>query len=268
MHLPSIATAVPVTDSVTVIPSFLPVAGFGVLPINAILINGNEPVLVDAGISVVQNEFMSELSNCINLSELRWIWITHADPDHTGNLKALLDAAPKATVITTFVGMGKLNLAGFPVDRVRLVNPGEDFVAGERRLQAVTPPTFDAPETTAIFDPRDQILFSSDCCGALLPDAYQRANDIPDDILREGIIGWTRVDAPWLDFVDAAQFETSLDRFRALAPRHVLSSHLPPAENIAEKLLDAVAAARLAPAFSGPDQMTFDAIMANAGGII
>lgn len=265
MHIPSIATAIPVTDSVTVIPSFLPVAGFGVLPINATLISGAEPVLVDAGIRAVQNEFMATLASCVTLSELRWIWITHADPDHTGNLKALLDVAPNATIITTFVGMGKLNLAGFPVERVRLVNPGETFVAGGRSLQTITPPTFDAPETTAIFDPLEQILFSSDCCGALLPDIYQRANDIPDAILRDGIIGWTRVDAPWLDFVDGTQFEASLDQFRALSARHVLSSHLPPAENITDRLLDAVSAARLAPAFSGPDHATFEAIMAKAG---
>lgn len=265
MQVPSIATTIPVTDSVTVIPSFLPVAGFGILPVNAMLIDGIEPVLVDTGLGALRDDFLGALRNCIDLASLRWIWITHADPDHIGNLAALLEAAPNATIITTFVGMGKLNLAGIPVNRVRLVNPGEAFIAGERILQSLTPPTFDAPETTVIYDPLDQVLFSSDCCGALLPRIYERTKHIPADILREGIIGWTRVDAPWLDFVDGAQFVASLDRFRKLSPRYVLSSHLPPAENMTDQLFDHVAAARLAPTFTGPDHATFEKIMADAG---
>lgn len=265
MQAPSIATTIPVTDSVTVIPSCLPVAGFGILPVNTMLIRGAEPVLIDTGLGTLRDDFLGALRDCIDLTSLRWIWITHADPDHIGNLADVLKVAPNAAIITTFVGMGKLNLAGIPVDRVRLVNPGETLVAGDRILQSIAPPTFDAPETTAIHDPLDRVLFSSDCCGALLPDIYERANDIPADILREGVIGWTRVDAPWLDLVDGAQFSASLDRLRKLSPRYVLSSHLPPAENMIDRLLDHVAAARLAPAFTGPDHATFEKIMANAG---
>src|SRR5690606_23930800 len=101
---------------------------------------GIEPVLIDAGLGPLRDDFLGALRSCIDLASLRWIWITHADPDHTGNLAALLEEAPNATIITTFVGLGKLNLAGISVNRVRLVNPGEVFIAGERILQSITPP--------------------------------------------------------------------------------------------------------------------------------
>ena len=45
-----------------------------------------------------------------------------------------------------------------------------------------------------------------------------------------------------------------LERVRRMAPTAIFSSHLPPAVGMNDALLDALAAARSAPAFVGPDQ--------------
>ena len=103
------------TESLT---SYFPIPGYGVLPVNAFLIRATQPVLVDTGLAALREEFMQNLRSVIALNDLRWIWLTHTDSDHLGNLEAVLAEAPNARLVTTFLGMGKLILNQLPVDRV------------------------------------------------------------------------------------------------------------------------------------------------------
>ena len=70
---------------------------------------------------------MTALRTVIDPADLRWIWLSHTDFDHIGSLHTLLDENPQLRVITTFFGVGIMGLSStpLPLDRVRLVNPGE-----------------------------------------------------------------------------------------------------------------------------------------------
>jgi len=243
--------------------AYMPVPGFGVLPVNAYVIHGPEPVLVDTGLSALREEFLTALGEVIDPATLRWIWITHMDADHVGNLDAVLSLAPAARVVTTYLGMGKMGLLGLPVERAYLLNPGQSLPVGEEHaLQAVVPPTFDAPETTGLYDPRSGALFSADCFGALMTAPAENAAEVGADALREGMVGWAVVDAPWLSLVDQAAMNRVIEGIRRLAPGTVLSSHLPPAGGMLDTLLGHVDTARTAPRFEGPDQAALERMMA------
>jgi glyoxylase-like metal-dependent hydrolase (beta-lactamase superfamily II) len=252
MHSPAA-----VTPDTVVLPAYCPVPGLGILPINAYLIKGAQPVLVDTGAVALTAQFMERLREAIDLNELRWIFLTHADPDHVGSLHAVLDEAPNARLVTTYLGMGKLGLSEpVPPDRVYLLNPGQSLDVGDRQLVAVRPPCFDAPETTAVFDGKTRTLFSSDCFGALMSAPADAAEAIAEEPLRDGLVTWTGVDAPWISSVPQATFEVALDAVRALAPEKILGAHLPPAtrRETIESLYRFLRDARGASPFVGPDQ--------------
>ncbi|NLD72594.1 MAG: MBL fold metallo-hydrolase [Chloroflexi bacterium] len=245
--------------------AFAPVPGFGVLAVNAYLIRAAQPVLVDTGLIALREPFMERLREAIPLSDLAWLYLTHVDPDHIGSIAQVLAEAPNARVITTYVGMAKMNLHGLPIDRVYLLNPGQRIDVGDRQLLAVRPPTFDAPETTAAYDTKTGNLFSADCYGALLGEPAPAAEDVPAEALREGLRTWTTVDAPWLPMVDGVKFAASLDTFRRLEPKVVLSAHLPPATGMMDALSEYLTATLSAPAFVGPDQAAPERAMAAGG---
>jgi flavorubredoxin len=70
-------------------------------------------------------------------ADVRWIWLTHPDRDHTGALFDLLEAAPQARLVTTFLGAGILSTQWpLPLDRVYLLNPGQSLEVGDRTLTA------------------------------------------------------------------------------------------------------------------------------------
>ena len=260
-------TARKVTDDVTILPSYFPVPGFGMLPVNAFVIKASEPVLVDSGLHVDRDAFMRELESVIDPAEIRWLYLTHPDQDHLGALTEMLTRAPQMRIITTFLGVGIMSTFDpLPMDRVYLLNPGESIEVGDRTLTVVKPPTFDNPATTGFYDSKSRVLFSSDCFGALMQEPAEYAGDVAPDALRQGQVTWTTIDAAWLYKVDAGKFAAELNTIRQMEPEVVLSSHLPPAPRMTETLLDGLLEASKAPAFVGPNQAQLEAMLAQLTG--
>lgn len=264
MTPPLMLDPVQVAPRTTLLGSWMPVPGFGLLPCNAYLIEAAQPVLVDTGFAGVGDAFMAALEQAIDLDDLRWIWVTHMDADHIGNLPAVLARAPKARVVTNYLGMGKMGLLGLPQERAWLINPGQRLDVGDRELLALAPPTYDAPETTGLFDTRSRALFCVDSFGTVQSTVTERAEQIDPEELQKGMALWTSIDAPWLRHVDADALRQTLRRVEDLRPEVVLGSHLQPARGITQQLAQALMNARQAPAFVGPDQRALEQMMAQA----
>jgi len=181
---------------IDVLTSSFQVPGMGFVPINAFVLDGAEPVLVDTGSGVESDEFMTALRSVIDVDDIRWIWLTHTDFDHIGSLHRLLEENARLRVITTFLGVGIMGLSStpLPMDRVHLINPCQSLTLSDRRLTAVKPPVYDNPITTGFVDDRTGILFSSDCFGALLPAVPHDAADLDTDQLQAGQVRWATID--------------------------------------------------------------------------
>ncbi len=256
-------TSYTAAPDIEVLTQSFPIPGFGLIPINAFVIKGPEPILVDTGAVVDSQSFLAALRAVIDPAELKWLWLTHADFDHMGSLHAVLSENPKIKVITTFLGVGIMSLAApLPMDRVHLVNPGESITLGNRTLTAVRPPVFDNPSTTGFYDDRSGAFFSSDCFGALLSSVPQNAADLSDNDLRDGQVFWATVDSPWLHKADRDTLATELEGIRKMAPKLVLSSHLPAAPGrMLDRLLASLAAAPGARPFVGPNQAALEEML-------
>ncbi|MCX2721798.1 MBL fold metallo-hydrolase [Roseibium salinum] len=259
---PTMLGAQRVSDQWSVLASWFPVPGMGGLPVNSFLLKGSEPLLIDTGLSMLGDAFVTALESEIDPEELSWIWVSHMDADHVGNLARVLEIAPKAKVVTNFLGMGKMNLAGLDVSRVHLLNPGDCLELSDRRLRPLRPPYYDAPETIGFFDDRDRMFFAADSFGALLPEPVADLREVADDTLRDGLVGWSSIDAPWLTSVDQATLGRTLKSIERLDPEAVLSGHLPLARKGAGQLTHHVANAYCRGANSDLDPLAIEHIEA------
>src|SRR5687767_9656209 len=113
-------------DDVVALADVLPIPGLGFLPVNAYLVQAEQPLLVDSGLPGSRTNFLQALWSQIEPDDLRWIYLTHPpDRDHTGSLMEILKTAPNARLITTFLGLGILTMEyQISLDRVFLLNPG------------------------------------------------------------------------------------------------------------------------------------------------
>ncbi len=244
---------------VHVLPTNLTLPGVGVLPINAYLIMAEEPVLIDSGVAIDADQFMDAVSSIIDLRSLKWVWLTHDDADHTGNIQRIMEAAPNATLVThAFSALRMSTWWPVPMERVHAIRAGDDIHVGDRTLTAVAPPLFDNPMSIGVLDRSTGSLFTVDAFGALLPEPTQDASQVSPEALAGGMIGWATSDSPWVHITDPAEFGQVLDRVRQIQPRQIFSSHLPAASGTAlEEFLRVLQQVPTAERFVPPDAEQF-----------
>jgi metallo-beta-lactamase superfamily protein len=252
---------------VTVLSDYAEVPGIGFLPVNTFVLHGEQPLVIDTGLSNPDKDFVGELAEVIDPEDVRWVWITHPDRDHTGGLWKLLEAAPNARLVSTFIGVGIMSCEWtVPMDRVYLLNPGQKLDLGDRTVTGYRPPLFDNPATVGLLDDKTGTLFSSDCFGGPMSSAELATGGdvraVSEAERRAAQLLWAAIDSPWVLNVDERKFATSVDGFRRLDPSAILSTHLPPAVGMNDAMFAALDEAPNAPEFVGPDQAALEALLA------
>ena len=253
---------------VTVLNDYLEIPGLGFLPINAFVLHADQPVVLDTGLGLPDRDFVAHLAAVLDPADVRWIWLTHPDRDHTGGLFALLEAAPQARIVTTFAGAGIMSTERpLPMERVYLLNPGQSLDVGDRQLTGFRPPLFDNPATVGVLDTKSGVCFTSDCFGAPLSSAeLVTADDVvatAADELRAAQLLWATVDSPWVHNVDTAKFVASFTQLSQFDPSWTFSVHLPPARDGNNDMVQTLLGAPDAPEFVGPDQAALEAMLAS-----
>src|SRR5580765_1629531 len=113
------------------------------VPLNAMVIRSAEPVVVDTGMAENRDQFLADVFSLVEPEDIRWVFISHDDVDHTGNLNALMEAAPNATAVVNWFMQERMgaSLAVSPM-RQRWVADGERIDIGDRVLITVRPPIY------------------------------------------------------------------------------------------------------------------------------
>ena len=112
--------------------------------------------------------WLDTVFSVVDPADVRWVFISHDDHDHIGNLEAVLDLCPQATLV------GQLGDDRPPHGRRGAARctgcagstRATRFDAGDRTLHLVRPPLFDSPATRGLFDPTTGVLWAVDTFGA------------------------------------------------------------------------------------------------------
>jgi flavorubredoxin len=218
----------PVAGDTFLIPTLAADPSGGFVAANTLVIRGAEPVIVDTGCSLVRDEWFEKVFAVVEPADVRWVFVSHDDHDHIGNLDAVLDRCPRATLVANFSITSRLGGdVELPLHRMRWVDAGESFDAGDRTLHLVRPPLFDSPATRGLFDPTTGVLWAVDSFGALVQGAVVEADDADPALYAESFGLLNQWNTPWLAWVDEARFADHLREASSLPLRAVASAHGP-----------------------------------------
>jgi len=196
---------------------------------NAMLIRGAEPVLVDTGAPVDRLSILDQVFGLVEPEDVRWIFITHDDVDHYGNLGELMELCPRATLVASWYLTQRLSADGpLPsMDRWRWVGDGEAFDAGDRVLRAIRPPLYDSPTTRGLLDMSTGVYWASDCFSTPVPTATAFVDELDPDVWADGFMAFQKWNSPWVDLVDGPRFHAEVERLRALGLSTIATCHGP-----------------------------------------
>ncbi len=209
-------------------------AGEGMGPVatyvNSSVILGAEPVIVDCGPAITRDQWMETTFSLVDPADVRWIFLSHDDVDHTGNLMQVLDACPNATLVTTAFMIERMSAdygMALPLPRMRWVNDGDRIDAGDRQLVAVTPPIYDSPTTRGLFDTKTGVYWASDAMGSPVPHEVDDIAQLDPGFWREAFLGQQLMVSPWLNWTSPERYDGVVDRVRSLGATVVTSAHGP-----------------------------------------
>src|SRR4051812_1999241 len=203
-----------------------PAGGF--IGVHTLLIRGAQPVIVDTGCSLVREHWLSSVFSVVDPQEVRWVYLSHDDHDHIGNIDPVLEMCPNATLIVNFSMVGRL--AGdvpLPLDRMRWLDAGESLDIGDRVITAVRPPVYDSPSTRGLYDSRSKVLWAVDAFAAHVPDEMYDACDVPAEVYDASFVTGNGWNTPWLSMVDPTRFAEHVHQTSSLDIDVIASSHGP-----------------------------------------
>lgn len=210
-----------------VIPEVFPAAPGTFVPINSLVIAGPEPVIVDTGTHLNRRRWFDKVFSIVDPHDVRWVYLSHDDHDHVGNLLAVLDACPRSTLVTTWFALERLRGDfDLPMHRMRWVNDGESLDVGDRTLVSLVPPIFDSPTTRGLFDARTGVYWAVDAFASLLTDpAVVDTAQLEAGFWEETLLHSNRMISPWHTFVDPAKFDRHVDKVATLPITAIASAH-------------------------------------------
>jgi flavorubredoxin len=195
--------------------------------LNSMVIRGSEPMIVDTGTIANRQQWLEDVFSLVEPQDVRWIFLSHDDVDHTGNLEQTMEACPNARLVCNWAMVERhTNCFDFPIDRCQWVSDGEALDIGDRTLQAFRPPVYDSPTTRGIFDPKTGLYWSSDSFATPLPDPGAGIADLDPEFWGFGMTLFALgAVSPWLSLVDPGKYNKYVDRVQNLDIKTVAGCH-------------------------------------------
>jgi flavorubredoxin len=233
--------------------------------INSAVILGREPMIIDTGTPANREQWLQDAFALVEPEDVRWIFLSHDDVDHSGNLDEVMTACPNATLVCTWATVERhTNAFDFPLPRCRWIADGESLDIGDRTLQALRPPVYDSPTTRGLFDPTTGVYWAVDTFATPLLDPGMAVGDLDHEFWYEGLSLFALgAVSPWLSMVDPDKYGRFVDRVQGLDITTIASCHSPVIEGpFIERAFDRI---RQLPALDPPmlpDQSVLDQIIA------
>lgn len=153
---------------------------------NAYLVKGSDHVaLIDTVKEEFAQEYADNLAEIIGGHKIDYLVVQHAEPDHAGSIRMLLDKMPGLTIVTNYTAYTFLKAIVNREFKVKFIAHDGELDLGRKKLRFIGAPLLHWPETFYSYLEEDQVLFSSDTFGSHFSDDRLFNDLIDQDFIPE-----------------------------------------------------------------------------------
>jgi anaerobic nitric oxide reductase flavorubredoxin len=132
---------------------------------NSYLIQDDKTALIDTVWHPFSDDFLDNLSREIDLEQIDYIIVNHAEPDHSGALPALMKILPDRPIYCTANAVKSITGHYHQDWNFNTVKTGDRLSLGSKELVFVQAPMLHWPDSMFSYLTGDNILFSNDAFG-------------------------------------------------------------------------------------------------------
>jgi flavorubredoxin len=133
---------------------------------NSYFINAEKKAIIDTVKAKFKDEYLEKIRSVVNPEEIEVIVVNHTEPDHSGNLAALLELAPNAVVYGSKIALSYISeMINQPFTSCA-VKDGDVITLGNKTLQIINAPNLHWPDSIYTYLVEDKVLFTCDSFGS------------------------------------------------------------------------------------------------------
>jgi flavorubredoxin len=136
---------------------------------NSYIIRGSEKTALIDAVDISMADVLMNNLRTLGIKKIDYIVAQHAEQDHSGSIKRLIELYPEAKVIGSAKCLNLLmDFDLISKDKVQEVKDGEKISLGDKSLQFIHAPWVHWPDTIFTYLAEDRILFTCDFLGSHL----------------------------------------------------------------------------------------------------
>lgn len=133
---------------------------------NSYVILDEKIAVMDTADKIVKSQWIENLTAALNGRTPDYLVIQHLEPDHSGNIQAIIDMYPDIEIICSAAAKRMLpQFADVNPDKVTAKNEGDTLELGSHTLTFVMAPMVHWPEVMVSYESSEKVLFSADAFG-------------------------------------------------------------------------------------------------------
>jgi len=169
---------------------------------NAFLIKDEKNVLIDTVWEPLTETFLERLKEVIDIKNIDYVVVNHAEPDHSGALPALLKEIPEVTVIVSKKGEESLKRHYHQDWNLKVVKTGDKINIGKSDLIFVEAPMLHWPDSMFTYLTGENILFSNDAFGQHFSSSDLFNDEVDEtEVYQEALKYYANILTPFSKFV-------------------------------------------------------------------
>ncbi len=133
---------------------------------NSYFIDADKKVIVETTKEKFWDTYYEKIKQVTDPAEIEYIILNHTEPDHSGNLRNLLNVAPNATVVGSGNAIRYLKDLIGPDFPHKVVKDGQTLDLGNKTLRFISAPNLHWPDSIYTYIEEDNLLFTCDSFGA------------------------------------------------------------------------------------------------------